>query len=218
MTKLRDHQSLSNATVDQLVITGSDVTVRNVKVNGTVGITGDRVLVDRVTAKGVSISSATSVTVQDSDLGYGRGDGIHVTSDRGRKVRDVVLHGNYVHDPRVPDDAHYDGIQVRGVDGLSITCSVFDAGPYKPMYNAGIYLEDANGGDSNITVAHNWVYGFGFSVMMDAVNTTLDSNRIGGDIHWGTCRLGDRTGNTGLRSTANVDERSDQPVALCTGD
>lgn len=216
VTTLGDGQSLSNVNTASLVISGNNVTLRNVKVNGRVLVRGSHVLIDHVTAENISVSSASNVTVQYANIGYGSGDGLDVTSDRGTMVRNVVLAYNYVHDPRVPDTAHYDGIQVRGVDGLAITCSVFDAGPYQPMYNAGIYLEDANGGDSNITVARNWVYGFGFSVMMDAVNTTLDSNRIGGDIHWGPCRLGERTGNTGLSSTGNVWDPTGASLALCT--
>jgi hypothetical protein len=216
VTTLGDGQSLQNVTVDHLLVSGSDVTVRNVKVNGTVGIIGDRVLVDHVSAEGLSISSASHVTVQYTNTGFGQSDGLNVTSDRGRLASDITLRYNYAHDPRVSSAAHYDGIQVRGVDGLSITCSVFDAGPYKPMYNAGIYLEDANGGDSNITGAHNRVYGSGGSIMMDARNTTLDSNRIGGDIHWGTCRLGDRTGNPGLRSVGNVWDATGAALPLCT--
>lgn len=215
ITKLRQGESLNDATVDHLAISGDDVTVHNVSVRGSISITGSRVLVDHVTTKGVSISGGAHVTVQHSNIGFGSGDGIHVTSDRGTMVRNVVLAYNYVHDPRVGKDAHYDGIQVRGVDGLSITCSVFDAGPYQKVYNAGVYLEDANGGDSNITVARNWLYGFGFSIMMDAQNVTLASNHVGGDIHWGTCRLGKRTGNPGLRSSGNIDERSGQSLALC---
>lgn len=218
ITKLRNGESLSDTTVDHLEISGDDVTVRNVSVRGTISITGSRVLVDHVTTRGVSISGGANVTVQHSNIGFGSGDGIHVTSDRGTMVRNVALAYNYVHDPRVGKDAHYDGIQVRGVDRLSITCSVFDAGPYQKVYNAGIYLEDANGGDSNVTVARNWVYGFGFSIMMDARNVTLESNRVGGDIHWGTCRLGKRTGNPGMRSSGNIDERSGRSLALCHGD
>jgi hypothetical protein len=208
-------QTLSNVNVDHLVVAGKGVTVRNVHVKGSILVTGDGTLIDHVTAGGVSISSAQNTTVQYANIGFGRGDGIHVTSDRGRTVRNVTLRYNWVHDPRVPDDAHYDGIQVRGVNGLSILCSVFDAGSYQHMNNAGVYLEDANGGDSNIVVARNWIYGSGFSVMMDATNVTLDSNRVGGDIHWGTCRPGVRTGNAGLRSTGNLHDATGEPLALC---
>lgn len=214
ITRLRHGESLTDAKVDHLVISGDDVTVRNVSVEGSITVRGSRVLMDHITARGVSISGGSHVTLQHANIGFGSGDGIHVTSDRGR-VRGLVLAYNFIHDPRVGEDAHYDGVQVRGVDDLSITCSVFDAGPYRKQYNAGIYLEDANGGDSNVTVARNWVYGFGFSVMLDARHVTLDSNRVGGDIRWGTCRLGKRTGNPGLRSSGNIDERSGQALALC---
>jgi hypothetical protein len=40
--------------------------------------------------------------------------------------------------------------------------------------------------------------------MMDARNTTLLGNQLGGDIHWNTCSLGTRVGNAGLVSTGNT--------------
>jgi hypothetical protein len=215
VTRLGTGQVLENANVKHLTISGKNVTVRNVQVNGSILVTGDGATIDHVTAKGISISSASGTTVQFTNIGFGQGDGIHVTSDRGRQVRNVTLRYNYVHDPRVPDNAHYDGTQVRGINGLTISCSVYDPGPYQHMYNAAVYLEDANGGDSNITVTHNWLYGFGFSVMVDAANVTLSANRIGGDIHWASCRLGKRTGNPNLRITGNVEDSGGAVTKLC---
>lgn len=215
VTTLGTGQVLQNANVSDLVISGNGVTVRNVQVNGSILVTGDGAMIDHVTAQGVSISSATGTTVQYANIGFGQGDGIHVTSDRGRLVRNVTLRYNYVHDPRVSSTAHYDGTQVRGIDGLSLSCSVYDPGAYQHMFNAAVYLEDANGGDSNITVSHNWLYGFGFSVMMDAANVSLLDNRVGGDIHWGLCRLGTRTGDPNLQSTGNVEDANGAAVALC---
>jgi hypothetical protein len=130
-------------------------------------------------------------------------------------VKNVTLRYNYVHDPRVPSTAHYDGTQVRGVSGLTIHCSVYDAGPYKPQFNAAIYLENANGGDSNAVVDHNWLYGFGFSVMVDARSATFANNRIGGDIHWRPCYLGTSSGSGGFTSVNNVWDSSDKSVNLC---
>lgn len=215
VTTLGNGQVLQNANVSELVISGRGVTVRNVQVNGSILVIGDGATIDHVTAKGVSISSASGTTVQYTNIGFGRGDGIHVTSDRGRLVRNVTLRYNYVHDPRVSSTAHYDGTQVRGINGLSLSCSVYDPGAYQHMYNAAVYLEDANGGDSNIVVSHNWLYGFGFSVMMDAANVTLSTNRVGGDIHWGLCRLGTRSGDPNLTSLGNVWDASGSPVKLC---
>ncbi|HEV7194446.1 MAG TPA: hypothetical protein VGN19_00770 [Pedococcus sp.] len=215
MTTLGNGQVLQNANVSDLVVSGNGVTVRNVQVNGSILVTGDGAMIDHVTAKGVSISSATGTTVQYANIGFGQGDGIHVTSDRGRLVRNVTLRYNYVHDPRVSSNAHYDGTQVRGIDGLNLSCSVYDPGPYQSMFNAAVYLEDANGGDNNIMVSHNWLYGFGFSVMMDAANVTLSANRVGGDIHWGLCRLGTRSGDPNLQSAGNVEDANGAAVTLC---
>jgi len=194
-------------------VSGSNVTVRNVSVAGNVYITGDNAVIDHVTTKGIAISSASGVTVQYTNVGFGDGDGIHVTSDGDSYIKNVKLLYNYVHDPRVPASAHYDGTQVRGADGVTIACSTYDAGAYLGSFNAEIYLEDANGGTSNVTVQNNWLYGGAFSVMMDARNTKLLGNQLGGDIHWNTCYLGTRVGNAGLVSTGNT--RDGQPINLC---
>ena len=74
-------------------------------------------------------------------------------------------------------------------------------------------LEDANGGTGDVAVQNNWIYGGAFSVMMDARNTKLLGNQLGGDIHWNTCYLGTRVGNAGLVSTGNT--RDGQPINLC---
>ena len=129
---LDDGQTLQNADVGgSIEIRGNNVTVRNVSVAGSILVTGDNAMIDHVTAKGVSISSASGTTVQYANIGYSKGDGMHVTSDGGKMIRNVVLRYNYIHDPRVPSDAHYDGIQVRGVNGLTIDCSVYDPGPFQ---------------------------------------------------------------------------------------
>ncbi|EWT05293.1 hypothetical protein N864_02190 [Intrasporangium chromatireducens Q5-1] len=208
-------QTLANANVGSLVITGANATIRNVAVNGNILVKADGAMIDHVTARGIAISSASNATVRYSNVGYTKGDGINVTSDRGVMSRNILFSHNFVHDPRVPAGAHYDGSQVRGVDGLTINCSTYDPGPYASQFNAGVYLEDANGGTSNVKVTNNWLYGFGFSVMMDARNVTLQGNRLGGDIHWGTCYIGKRVGTAGLTSLGNVWDSSGKSLALC---
>lgn len=191
VTVLGDGESLENASVASLRVEGSDVTVRDVDVDGAVLVTGDRVTLDRVSADGIAISSATDVRVERSDIGPSPADGIHVTSDGPDLVRDVVLSHNLVRDPRAPPEAHYDGTQVRGVRGILIECSVYDAGKYQDTYNAAIYIENANGGARDVRIEHNWLLGSAWSLMIGTPGTTLLGNRVGGDIKWGTCYLGD---------------------------
>jgi hypothetical protein len=169
-------------------------------------------LIDHVTTQGIAISSASNVTVQYANIGYSTEDAIHVTSDRGRMVRNVVLNHNYIHDPRVPADAHFDGTQVRGADGITIKCSVYDPGPFRWTYNAGVYLEDANGGTAHARVTNNWLYGFAFPVMVDGRGSVFTNNRLGGDIKWDTCLLGK---NAAFTSYGNVWDATGAHVNLC---
>jgi Right handed beta helix region len=178
--------------------------------------TGNNAILDHVSATGIAISSATGSTVQYSNIGKSPEDGIHITSDRGSMVKNVVLSHNFIHSPKVPETAHYDGTQVRGVKGLVISCSTYDPGKYQTPFNAAIYLEDANGGNTNVSIEDNWLYGFGFSVMIDAPKTRIIGNRVGGDIHWGTCYLSDSVSVSSLRIRDNINEKTHKPEPMCS--
>jgi hypothetical protein len=96
---------------------------------------------------------------------------------------------------------------------MTINCNTYDLGAYQDTYNAAIYSEHpANGGNYDVTVSNNWLYGGAFSFMGSGPNIKLLYNRIGGDIHWGPCYPGDL--NT-MTSTGNVWDATNQPVALC---
>jgi hypothetical protein len=212
-TVLGDGARLRNARVRSLKISGTDVKVTNVHVTGNIIVTGEKVRLKRVTAKHIGISSAVDVVVARANIGYGAEDGIHVTSDGNRLVRRVVLRYNFIHHPRVPREAHYDGTQVRGVDNMVIRCSTYRAGPFQDTFNAGIYLEDANGGASRVTVARNWLYGSAWSVMVGAESARFIRNRFGGDIHWGYCYLG--SGSGGFESRGNITVPEGRKINLC---
>ncbi|MDF1603445.1 right-handed parallel beta-helix repeat-containing protein [Nocardioides sp. YIM 152315] len=211
-----DGATLEDVHLGSVEVRADDVTLRNVRVDGNILVTGDGVTIDHVSTTGIAISSASKAEVRYSNIGGGAEDGIHVTSDRGRLATDITLSYNFVHSPEVPPGGHYDGTQVRGVDGLLVTCSTYDAGPYESTHNAAIYLEDANGGDANVAIEHNWLLGSGFSVMLDAPGTRLIGNRVAGDPHWGTCYLGPGTTPDALTIRDNVDEATGDPDPLCT--
>lgn len=211
-----DGTTVENATVPSLNITGNDVVIRNVKVEGEILVTGDRVEIEKVTTKGIAISSASDVSVTFTNVGKGSDDGIHVTSDRGRMAKNITLSNNYIHDPRVEPTGHYDGTQVRGVDGLTISCSTYDPGPYQPPYNAAVYLEDANGGDTGVVIRDNWLRGFGYNLMIAAKKVSITDNALGGDTHWGVCYLGEGTPSSAVTARGNFEESSGMDLTVCS--
>lgn len=216
VTQLGSGRTLKNANVSSLTIMGDNVTVRNVAVAGNIFVSGgsNNVRIIRVTTQGVGISSSSNVVVRRANIGYSTGDAIHVTSDAGSQVRNVRLRYNFIHHPRVTDGSHYDGTQVRGVDDMLIECSTYRAGTYRGGYNAAIYLENANGGDSHVKVHHNWLIGNAFSVMVDAVSASFTGNRIGNP-HWGPCYLGTSAGSGGFHSAGNVFVKTGLKANLC---
>ncbi len=201
--------TLQGKTVQDLMIYGDNVTVKNVKVLGGVVIRGDNVTVDHVTAQGIAISGATNAVVQYANISGGN-DATHITSDTG-SVRNATLRYNYIHDPNPSPNAHYDGTQIRGADGVKILCSTYKLGAWESTYNAAVYMENANGGTRNVTVANNWIDGGGFSVYVTATNLTVSGNRFGRDAHWGICRnLG-----SSFAASGNVWDDTGASVPVC---
>jgi len=215
VTVLDTKQTLKNVRVQNLLISGDDVTVRNVEVTGGILVKGDGATIDHVKTTGIAVSSASGTTIERTEIANGQDDAVHLTSDAGRQVRNITMRENYIHSPRVADQAHYDGTQVRGVHGLTISCSTYDAGQYRQPYNAAIYIEDANGGNANVSIEHNWLYGFGFSVMIGSPGTRLIGNHVGGDIQWNLCYLGNGIQPDQLVDRANVQAGKDGSGPMC---
>jgi hypothetical protein len=215
VTTLTGGETLKNVSVQSLEVLGPDVKIRNVNVAGLLMVRADRVKIGRVTAQGIAISSASDIKISRSHVQFSPDDGIHITSDSGSMVRNVTMRYNLIRKPQVPSENHYDGTQVRGVDGLSITCSTYRAGRYHENFNAAIFLEYANGGDTNVVVRDNWLFGGAFSVMVDSYSASFTGNKIGGDIKWGPCLLLDGSGSPGFASAGNTWAKNGRPVNLC---
>lgn len=207
---------VQDATVTgDLEITGSGVTIRNTEVIGKILVRGANATMDHVTAKSIAISSTTGTKVLNSELVGSVEDAFHVTSDNGSMVRTVVIRGNWVHGPKPAAGAHHDGMQIRGVDGLLVECNVIDSEGYGDGYNAAIYSEPANGGNSNITVTKNWLRGYAFPVMVGGDGpTTWTGNRllVG---HWGEYCYGNGLTTTNFKSSGNVRDSDGSTVKLC---
>jgi hypothetical protein len=187
-----DGQVIENRVVNgDLIITGDNVTVRNVKVTGKLGVmesVGARI--SNVETPEFFISSAQDVVLEKSEISGSTTDSMHVTSDGSSMNRDIVIRGNLVHNPNPGEEEHYDGLQVRGVNGLDLLCNNFDLGPAQFPYNAAVYLEPANGGHNDVVVDGNWLMGGGHIFHYGAASVTPDdtqltNNRLGGDPYWG---------------------------------
>lgn len=202
-------------TAPVVYVTGSGVKIVNSQFTGSVVVRqASNVVLSHSGALSAAVSGSQGVTLEYLNLG-GASDAIHITSDTGQ-VSGVTLRNNYIHNPQPPADAHYDGTQVRGIKGLSITCSTYELGPWQTTYNAGIYLENAQGGDDDIVIDHNWIDGGGFAISVDATNLRVTSNRFGRAYHWGVC---DNASNAGgyrsFTSSGNVWDDTGAALNLC---
>lgn len=191
-TNVPDGAVIENQKVTgDLIVTGDNVTVRNVKVTGKLGVmesAGARLA--NIETTEFFISSAQDVVLEKSRISGSTTDSMHVTSDGSSMNRDIVIRNNLVHNPAPGEEEHYDGLQVRGVNGLDLLCNNFDLGPAQFPYNAAVYLEPANGGHNDVVVDGNWLMGGGHIFHYGAASVTPDdtrltNNHLGGDPYWG---------------------------------
>lgn len=168
-----------------LLLTGDNQVLRNSRVEGHVAVRGTGQVVEDSELGSLAVSGATSFTARRTEIFGERGeDGIHVTSGRN-PTSDVVIEQCWIHSPKVDADSHYDGVQVRGVTGLTLRGNTIDLGAWKPEYNAAVFLEDANGGNSDVLVEDNVVNGGGYSLYLEGSDVSLVGNRFGRDSKWG---------------------------------
>ncbi len=173
------------------IFSGNNVTIRNSYFASGVLFNGDNITVEHNTINdGVSFSGTAGVTFRYNNVQNFAGDGLHVTADSG-PVSNVTLAYNYVHAPNPGCGDHADGLQVRGVNGLSLVGNTIDMGPWvqvcgADVLNAAVFLEDANGGNSSITINGNYVNGGGYIVRLTpGANQTITNNAFGNDGHYG---------------------------------
>lgn len=173
-----------------VTVTASNVTIRDSKFNGGLLLALDNnttVEYSDIT-DGIAISSSSSPTVRNTEI-HGGGDLIDVTSDRGRMATNVMLDTIWAHDPTDPLPSHVDGIQIRGVQGLTLKGCDLDLGTFQDSENAAWFPEDANGGNTGVSVVDCWMNGGGYTFRY-ATNTvrgawTVTGLRIRNDYNWG---------------------------------
>ncbi|NJS13423.1 MAG: hypothetical protein HC788_01055 [Sphingopyxis sp.] len=185
---------------------------------------GDNIRIERCEViGGVSLSGVDTAVIEYNNIHDINDDGIHLTSDSGQ-VRQVRIAHNFVHSFVYPasiacTDPHSDGIQVRGVDGLTLFNNVFDMGPWQSICNgrynplsAAIFLQDANGGNRNITVDRNYLNGSAIVARIGpGPNTRFTNNRFGRDERYGLVENLSRPGDL-VDKSGNVRDDTGEPV------
>jgi hypothetical protein len=188
---------------------GNNVTLRNCRIGGGVVFSGDNVKVENCEIpNGLSLSGTATAVVRYNNIHSFGGDGVHITSDTGQ-VSNVTFANNYVHNPTPSPGAHADGMQVRGVKGLTISNNNIDMGVWRQVsgqdaLNAAIFLESANGGNSDITIASNYLNGGGYILRVGpGPNTRITNNRFGPDGYYGISHNISSAGNI-VENSGNV--------------
>ncbi|MBM7770637.1 hypothetical protein JOD54_000841 [Actinokineospora baliensis] len=157
---------------------------------------GDGLTVERTrVAGGLSLSGVSGAVLSRVDLHESGTDLLHVTSDTGQ-CANITVTDSCLRDPRPIAGAHADGVQVRGVRGLTIRRCAVDMGPWvlvegADVLNAALFFEDANGGNSDVRVTGCWLNGGGYTLVSGAVSGdyVLTGNRWGPDGHYGPVTL-----------------------------
>lgn len=201
----------------QLTINADRVTVVDCRVQSLAGIlvneTEDTTL-EHVTTPTVGVSSSLRTTMEYLRVTGSEADAFHVTSDGASMVTDCVIRHCLVDDPQPPSEAHWDGLQVRGINGLTVENTVFDAGPWQFPYNACVYFEPANGGNSNMVMDGCWLYGGAFGLHLgEATGTNAITNNVfGGDVEFDYVRAENVTAQHYQTFSGNTEEGTGNPV------
>lgn len=173
-------------------ITASHVIVRDSQFRGGLGIvSNDNVTIEHSEIRnGMYLASSWNSTIRNTEV-YGSGDLLHVTSDRaGRMVRNAVFDTVWAHSDstssQLPD--HVDGLQIRGVQGLTVKDSFLDLKVFQDSDNAAFFTQTANGGHSNIKLQSSWFNGGGITMRYEGTTGgvfEITNCSILKDWHWG---------------------------------
>ena len=199
--------------------TGNNLVFRNCRIYGGILFAGDNIRMEHceiIGGGGVNFSGVNTGVVEYNNIHNFNSDGVHVTSDSGQ-VANLALRYNFVHTPTPGCGAHADGVQIRGVNGLNLVGNNFDMGPWiltcgVDSLNAAVYIETANGGNSNVTLDSNYLNGGGFILRTsDGTNHKFINNRFGPNGHYGVLYNAASAG-TITQWTGNVMDANSQTV------
>lgn len=146
---------------------------------------------------GFSLSSVQGATFTRCRVtGKGGGDLTHITGDSGRQCANIKMIECWVGDAVLSANDHLDGLQVRGCNGLLLQNCTFDVGVWRTTTNGGlnaaVFCENANGGNSNITIEGCYLNGGGYVLRIGRgghQNTRVRNNQFGPNGNWGEILL-----------------------------
>jgi hypothetical protein len=163
---------------------GSGQTISGVEFGGYVKLTGSNIVLENCHFDGMAFYGPGPLTIRNCTSngnintdGYYRAisgvsldhvhvicgdhDGIDLFSSASNRVSNVTITDSLIDGQSFPSTstAHGDGLQVRGISGLTVERVVFDMRPTQPQKNAAIYFEDVNGGDTGMHFTDVDLYG-----------------------------------------------------------
>lgn len=157
---------LNRSTSGDLIITGSNVTVKGCNIGGQIKVRGgNNVVIEDTTTQGLIFDGATNFRVTRS-VAYGvlGHDGMQIKADGGWGVpADGLIEDSWFGAPVVNASSHYDSVQVRGCRRITFRHCTFDHGETpSDRYNATIFLENANGGNYDVLIENNYFRARGY--------------------------------------------------------
>jgi hypothetical protein len=181
-----------------ITIYADGVELRNVEVNGSILVNeANDVVIDHVSTVGIGVSSSSNLTVSYAEVMAFEDDSFHLTSDGASYISNVTIEHSFVGRPgfNPGSEAHWDGVQIRGAENVTIFCNNFDVGEWQDPYNVIIYSEPANGNNDNLIIDNNWFNGGNFAIMAGALiepmRFSITNNKLlSADFHFGLCYLG----------------------------
>lgn len=144
---------------------------------------------------GLSFSSSDNNTITRGYIHTSAADLSDVTGDQGGppldKCHDIHWVECLFNDSNPNAGDHADGMQIRGSDGLLLRRCRLDMGPQVPgpdhWKNSALFPENANGGNSNMTVENCFLNGGGYMLYLTPISgtSTFTGNRFGPDFDFG---------------------------------
>lgn len=158
---------------------GSNINIIGCRFTGRVVIrNGNNFVIEDSDFGALSVSGGTNVTMRRiRTTGFAGSDGLHITS-YNKRCTDITVEDSYIGNPMLTAGSHYDSIQVRGVDRLTLRGNYFDQSTtFSSSYNATIFLEDTQGGNYDIDIHNNWFRAAGYyNVRLYGYNQVLNDN------------------------------------------
>ena len=198
---------------------GADVVLRNCLSRVGILLSGPRSRIEHCEIQGgISMSGAADIILRHNNIHGSASDLLHITSDTGR-VRNLLISNNYLHSPRPACEAHADGIQIRGVDGLRVEQNTIDMGPWRQIcgldaLNAAIFFENANGGNAAIRIIGNYLNGGGIVLRLaPGRDQRILDNRFGRDERYGLV-LNNAVRGDIVAASGNVRDDTGDPVPI----